>query len=81
MWEHFFCTQECLKSTQQANPIEFWTIDKMCPYVGPSVCFSYINFLFKHLLLWNYLSNFDEISQKYSCHGPLQNVLKEFDSL
>ena len=24
--------------------------------------------------------NFDEISQKCSCHGPLQNFLKEFDS-
>ena len=37
-----------------------------------------VNFYFRHLL-WNYLSDFDEISQKYSCHGPLQNLLKEFD--
>ena len=34
-----------------------------------------VNFFLKHLLLWNYLSDFDEISQKYSCHGPLQNFL------
>ena len=33
-----------------------------------------INFFFKHLL------DFDEISQKCSYHGPLQNFLKEFDS-
>ena len=38
-------------------------------------------FFFKHLLLWNYLSDFDEISQKFSRHGPLQNFLKEFDSI
>ena len=35
-----------------------------------------INFFFKHLLRWNYLSDFDEISQKCSHHGPLQNFLK-----
>ena len=35
-----------------------------------------INFFFKHLLLGNYLSDFDEISQKCSCHGLLQNFLK-----
>ena len=29
--------------------------------------------------IW-YLSDFDEISQKFSCHGPLQNLLKKFDS-
>ena len=45
------------------------------PWVRPCV-----NFFFKHLLLKNYLSDFDEISQKYSWHGPLQNFLKEFDS-
>ena len=39
-----------------------------------------VNFFFKHLLHWNYSSDFDEISQKCSCHGPLQNLLKEFDS-
>ena len=32
-----------------------------------------VNFFFKHLLRWNYLSDFDEISQKCSHHGPLQN--------
>ena len=37
-----------------------------------------VNFFFKHLLLENYLSDFDEISQKCSCHGPLQNFLKKF---
>ena len=49
------------------------------PSVSPCVrpC---VNFFFKHLLLWNYLSDFDDISQKCSCHGPLQNFLKEFDS-
>ena len=46
----------------------------------PSVC-PCVNFFFKHLLLWNYLSDFDEISQKCSCHGPLQNFLKKFDSI
>ena len=40
-----------------------------------------VNFFFKHLLLRNYLSDFDEISQKCSCHGPLRNFLKEFDSI
>ena len=35
-----------------------------------------VNFFFKHLLLWNYLSDFDEISQKCSCHCPLQNCWK-----
>ena len=46
-----------------------------CPSVRPSVhpC---VNFFFKHLLRWNYLSDFDEISQKCSHHGPLQNFLK-----
>ena len=39
-----------------------------------------VNFFFKHLL-GNYLSDFDEISQKCSCHSPLQNFLKEFDSI
>ena len=39
-----------------------------------------VNFFFKQLLLWNYLSDFDQISQKCFCHGPLQNFLKEFDS-
>ena len=34
----------------------------------------------KHLLLWNYVLDFDEISQKCSCHCPLQNFLKKFDS-
>ena len=39
-----------------------------CPScVRPSV-----NFFFKHLLRRNYLSDFDEISQKCSHHGPLQ---------
>ena len=28
----------------------------------------------------NYFSDFDEISQKYSCNGPLQNLFNEFDS-
>ena len=46
-----------------------------CPWcVRPSVCA--FNFFFKHILLWNYLSDFDEISQKCSHHGPLQNFLK-----
>ena len=40
-----------------------------------------VNFFFKHLLLWNYWLDFDEISQKCSYHGLLQNFLKEFDSL
>ena len=40
-----------------------------------------INFFFKHLLVWNYLSDFDEILQKCSCHGPLQNFLKKLDSV
>ena len=47
--------------------------------VRPSICSSVcpcVNFFFKHLLLWNYLSDFDEISQKCSHHGPLQNFLK-----
>ena len=47
-----------------------------CPSsVRPSVrpC---INFFFKHLLRRNYLSDFDEISQKCSHHGPVQNFLK-----
>ena len=35
-----------------------------------------VNFFFKHLL-WNYLSDFYEISQ----NGPRQNFLKEFDSV
>ena len=35
-----------------------------------------VNFFYKHLLRWNYLSDFDEISQKCSHHGPLQNFLK-----
>ena len=35
-----------------------------------------VNFFFKHLLRLNYLSDFDEISQKCSHHGPLQNFLK-----
>ena len=39
------------------------------------------NFFLKNLLLWKYLSDFDEISQKCSCYGPLQNLLKEFDSI
>ena len=39
-----------------------------------------VNFFFKHLLLWNYSSIFYEILQKCSCHCPLQNFLKEFDS-
>ena len=34
-----------------------------------------LTFLLKYLLLWNYSSDFDEISQKCSCHGPLQNFL------
>ena len=42
---------------------------------------SCVNFFFKHLLLWNYWSDFDEISQKCSCHGPLQNFVKKFDSV
>ena len=40
-----------------------------------------VNFFFKQLLLWNYLLDFDEILQKCSCHGPLQNFLKKFDSV
>ena len=61
----FFCTQERLKSTQQANPIEVWTIEPNCTYmwVPLSVCPCVI-FFFKYLLLRNYLSDFDEISQK-----------------
>ena len=41
----FFCTQECLKSTQQANPIEIWTTEPKCahmwvrPFDRPSVNF------------------------------------------
>ena len=46
------------------------------PSVRPSV-----NFFFKHHLLRNYLLDFDKISQKCSCHGPLQNFLKKFDSV
>ena len=41
----------------------------------------YVNFFFKYFLLRNYLNDFDEISQKCSCHGPLYNFLKEFDFL
>ena len=33
----------------------------------------YVNFFFKHLLLWNYLSDFDEISQKCSHHDSFKN--------
>ena len=47
----------------------------------PSCVRPCINFFFKHLILWNYLSDFDEISQKCSCYGPLQNFMKEFDSV
>ena len=44
---------------------------------GPlSVVRPSVNFFFKHLLRWNYLSDFDEISQKCFHHGPLQNFLK-----
>ena len=35
-----------------------------------------VNFFFKHLL-WNSLSDFDEISQKSSWYGPFQNFLKK----
>ena len=55
-----------------------------CASVRLSVCAFIrlcVNFFFKHLLLWNYLSDFDEISKKCSCHGPLQNYLKKFDSV
>ena len=52
----------------------------ICLAVHPSIRLC-INFFFKHLLLWNYLSDFDKISQKCSCHGPLQNFLKKFDSV
>ena len=31
--------------------------------------------------LSTFSSDFDEISQKCSCHGPLQNFLKKFDSV
>ena len=48
----------------------------VCVSVRPCV-----NFFFKHLLLRDYLSDFDEILQKCSCHGPLQNFLKKFDSV
>ena len=37
--------------------------------------------LYTNFLLRNYKTDFDEISQKCSCHGPLLNFLKEFDSL
>ena len=46
----------------------------------PSCVHPCVNFFFKHLLLWNYLSDFDEISQKCSWHGPHLKFLKEFDS-
>ena len=37
--EYFFCTQESLKSTQQANLINVWTIEPICAHmwVCPSV--------------------------------------------
>ena len=50
-----------------------------CASVRPSIC-PCVNIFFKHLLLWNYLSDFDEISQKCSWHSPLQNLLKKFES-
>ena len=50
----------------------------VCQVVRPSV-HPYINFFFKHLLR-NCFLDFDEISQKCSCHSPLQNFLKEFYS-
>ena len=49
-------------------------------FIYSDVCL-YVNFFFKHLLLLKNLSDFDEISQKCSCYGPLQNFLKEFDSV
>ena len=49
-----------------------------CVHLAVRPC---VNFFFKHLLLRNYFSDFDEISQKLSCHGPLQNFMKEFDSV
>ena len=49
------------------------------PSVHPSIRLC-VNFFLKHLPLWNYLSDFDEIAQKCSYHGPFQNLLKEFDS-
>ena len=54
-------------------------VSVVCPSVRASVrpC---VNFFFKHLLRWNYLSDFDEISQICSHYGPLQNFLKLFDS-
>ena len=42
----------------------------LCVFVCVSVHIC-VNFFFEHLL-WNYLLDFDEISQKCSCHGPLQ---------
>ena len=47
----------------------------------PSCVCPCVTFFFKHLLIRNYLSDYHEISQKYSCHGPLQNLLKKFDSV
>ena len=52
-----------------ARELMSWSV--VCPCV---------NFFFKHLL-WNYLSDFEEILQKCSCHGPLQNFLRNFDSV
>ena len=42
----------------------------MCASVCACVRLS-VKFFFKHHLLWNYSSDFDEISQKCSFHGPL----------
>ena len=52
-----------------------------CPLCIPPSVHPCINFFLKHLLLWNYLLDFDEISQKCSCHGPLQNFIEEFNSV
>ena len=42
--------------------------------VHASVC-PCVNFFFKHLLLWNYLSEFDEISQKWKNLIPSKTVV------
>ena len=49
------------------------------PIVRRASVHLWVFFFLKHLLC-NYLADFDEISQRAFCYGPLKKFLKEFDS-
>ena len=68
------CCPSCVRASGHPS---MWPSVRPCVRLSVRALTFSLNIFFSE----NYLSDFDEILQKCSCHGPLQNLLKKFDSV